>query len=143
MIVREATLQDRSAILRISIEQTKRYPRLRKDVDKIHTAITEVIGDSKHYAAVVEQDGEVKGAILCISADALWSQRRICNIALWVSKVPGGGGKLLRSFKFWVKGTRAIKVAGMCPDLDLDPRILKIAERNGFKRHGGSYLLHN
>lgn len=136
-------MRDRAAVFSLALEQTKRYPGLRKDVDKIHNAVTEVIGNAKHFAQVVDVDGKVEGAMLCITADALWAQRNNCNIALWVSNVPGGGVKLLRDFTKWVKSGRSIKLAGMCPDLELDGRAYKILERAGFEKHGGSYLLYN
>lgn len=142
MIVRPANFRDRPAIMKLAIAQTKRYPRRRADMDKIHNAITEVITEPKHFAYVVE-DGTKFGTLLAITSDSLWTQRNTSNIALWVSEVPGGGAKLLREYKTWIKSARSIKLAGMCPDLELDGRILKLAERVGFERVGGTYLLQN
>jgi hypothetical protein len=31
----------------------------------------------------------------------------------------------------------------MAPDIEIDSRALALAERIGFKKHGGSYLLYN
>lgn len=143
MIARDAAMSDRPALLRIAKEQTRRYPRRRSDLEKINNALGEVINNSKHFAQVIEVDGEVKGTLIGITADALWSPRNVCTIALWESKVPGGGAKLLRSFKDWIESGRSIKLAGMTPDLDLDPRVYRLMEHNGFEKHGGSYLLHN
>lgn len=109
----------------------------------MHGAITEVIGNSKHFAQVVEVDEEVKGALLCVTANSLWAQRQNSNIALWTSEVPGGGVRLLRSYKRWIKGGRSVKIAGICPDIELDARALRILELTGFERHGGAYLLYN
>jgi len=143
MITRSATMKDKPAILRLAKEQTTRYPRLRSDVEKINGAVAEVIADSRHFTQVVEVDGQVEGVLVGITADALWSQRKNCMIALWVSKVPGGGVQLLRGFRDWVKSGRSIKFAGMAPDLDLDPRTYWILKRIGFERHGGTFLLYN
>lgn len=112
-------------------------------MEKIHSAITEVISNSRHFSWVVEVEGVVMGALLGLTSDNLWAQRQNSNISLWVSKAPGGGIALLREFRSWVKSRRAIKVAGMCPDLELDPRVLKLAERIGFEKVGGAYLLYN
>jgi hypothetical protein len=142
-MLRRATREDKPALIRIAKEQAARYPRRRSDIEKINNALTEVIGNSKHFAEVVDIDGEVKCVLVGITAEALWSPRKNCTIALWESKAPGGGAKLLRSFRDWVKSGRSITLAGITPDLDLDPRIYKLLEHNGFEKHGGSYLLHN
>lgn len=141
-MIRPATLADRGAILEIALEQATRYP-LRPDLENMKALITDAISSAKHYCYVVEHEGRVSGVLAGLTSNNLWAQRQNCNITLWVSKVPGAGAALLRGFRDWVKSRRAIKVAGMCPDLELDPRALQLAERIGFKRHGGAYLLYN
>lgn len=143
MPVREATVADRPAILAIATELSKQYPGLKKDVEKMHGAITEVITSPKYFSQVSEIDGEIKGVILCITQEHMWAQRKTSNVVLWYSGVPGEGVKLLRAYRAWIKRNRAVKIAGMCPDTDLSPRTLRIAELVGFEKHGGSYLLYN
>ena len=143
MIIRPAKISDRPAVFAMARAQAARYPKLRVDVEKLHATVSLIIGNSRHFSQVIEVDNEVKGTILCVTSEGLWAQRKNSQIALWVSEVPGGGVRLLRSFKKWIKSSRAVKMAGMCPDLDLDERTLRIAELTGFERHGGSYLLYN
>ena len=81
------------------------------------------------------------GVLLALTSSNIWAQRQCCAIMLWVSKIPEGGAELLRFFRTWVSTRRAIRVAGMAPDLDLDPRVGKLVERIGFTKRGGSYLL--
>lgn len=142
-MIRDATRKDRSALAVIAKAQTARYPKLRADVEKIHDVLTEVIDNPRHFARVVDVDGAVRGALVGISTDHLWAQRQSCQIVLWYSEVPGTGAALLRSFKTWIKEKRAVKIAGMAPDIDLDPRALALAERIGFAKHGGSYIIYN
>lgn len=141
--IRPATLKDRAAILAIAKAETARYPRLKLDIEKLHAAITAAVSSNQHFAWVVETGGQIKGVLLGLTGDNLWAQRQNCNISLWTCTEPGGGAALLRKFRDWVLSRRAIKVAGMCPDLDLDPRVYRLAERIGFKRYGGAYLLYN
>ncbi len=142
MLIRAAKLSDTLDILSLSKEQMKRYP-LRPDAGKIKALIVEAISSPRHYVWVLDAGGITKGVLAGLTADNLWAQRQNCNISIWVSEVPGGGAELLRHFKSWVLSRRAIKVAGMCPDIEIDPRALKLAERIGFTRHGGAYLLYN
>lgn len=142
MNIRPATLYDKHAIFEIAKEQVARYP-LKLDVQKLNDAVIEAISSPRHYTYVVENKGAIDGVLVGLTSDNLWAQRQNCNISLWASKVPGGGAALLRHFRDWVKSRRAIKVAGMSPDLDIDLRALRLAERIGFTKHGGAYLLYN
>jgi len=141
-MLRSATPSDKDAIVELARKQMERYP-LRPDKDKINELVREATSSAKHFAYVVDVGGIVQGVLIALTSDNLWAQRQNCNIVIWVSEVPGWGDKLLRKFKEWVEPRRAIKVSGMCPDLDIDPRALKLAERVGFKRHGGAYILYN
>jgi len=142
MIIRPATLGDRDAVLTLAYEQAKRYP-LKRDAIKMNELFTDAVSAARHYTLVAEQDGEVKGALLAFTVNNEWAQRQSCGIRLWVSKIPGAGATMLRQFRDWIKSRRAIKVAGFAPDVDLDPRVLMLAEKIGFQRHGGAYLLYN
>jgi hypothetical protein len=142
MNIRPATLSDLNAVLELATEQAGRYP-LKPDRQKMIALFREGCSSAQNFLWVVEEKGKVGGALAAFTADNLWAQRRNCNILLWVSRIPGGGAALLREFRNWVVPRRGTKVAGMSPDLEVDPRALQLAERIGFKRHGGAYLLYN
>jgi hypothetical protein len=142
-VIRPAVLADKEVILDVLEPYTDRYP-VRADYDRAKKALTQMLSGREHFTWVSEDDdGTVCGVLLGLTGDNLWAQRKNCNILAWVSTIPGDGAKLLREFRNWVRSRRAIKVAGMCPDLDVDPRIWQLAERIGFKKHGGSHLLYN
>jgi hypothetical protein len=141
-VIRPATLADRRQILDLVLPLAYEYP-LRFDVDRANEALTQGISGAQHFVWVDADGDDVNGVIIGLTGDNLWAQRKNCNIVAWVSRAPGAGAKLLREFRDWVKSRRAIKVAGLCPDIDTDPRIWDLAERIGFKRHGGAYLLFN
>jgi hypothetical protein len=144
MIIRPATLADYDAIFALGMEQAEQYDRLKVDHERTRKLLIEVISSPQHYAIVgLDENREVKAVLLAMVGANYWAQRQCATVGLWVSKIAGGGADLLRFFREWVRSRRAIKVAGLAPDLDLDPRILLLAERIGFKRHGGSYLLYN
>lgn len=143
MIIRPATLADLDAIIDIAMEQTLKYPRLRAERHKVKELVIDAISAARHMALVVEQDNRVQGAFLGFTTNNAWAQRQNCAVLLWYSWIPGGGAAMLRHFRDWVLSRRAIKVAGFSPDVDLDPRVWKLAERIGFKRSGGAYLLYN
>ncbi len=143
MNIRSATLADRDAILLMAREEAKRYPRLKFDMQKTQALIIDAISAARHYALVAEENGVVKGALLAFTSDNVWAQRKNCAVMFWVSAIPGAGATMLRQFRDWVKSRRAIRVAGFAPDVDLDPRVWKLAEKIGFERHGGAYLLYN
>lgn len=142
MNIRPATLADRKAVLALAYEQADKYP-LKRDLRKMDALFTDVVSAARHYALVAEEGGVVKGALLAFTSDNAWAQRQNCGIMFWVSKISGAGAAMLRQFRDWVKSRRAIKVAGFAPDVDLDPRVWVLADRIGFQRHGGAYLLYN
>jgi len=143
MIIRPATLSDRDAVLSLAYAQAAKYPLLKRDAPKMNELFTDVVSAARHYSLVAEQNGEVKGVLLAFTVNNAWAQRQSCGVMLWVSEIPDAGAAMLRKFRDWIKSRRAIKVAGFAPDVDLDPRVWKLAERIGFQRHGGAYLLYN
>lgn len=143
-MIRDATRADRSVLTLIAKVQAKRYPHLKADVEKIHEVVTEAIDNPGHYCRVwVDGEETIRGTLLALTSPHLWAQRKTSQIVAWYANKPGAGAAILRDYREWVKSGRFIKVAGMTPDLDLDPRVLKIAERVGFTRHGGAFLLYN
>jgi len=144
MIIRPATLSDLNRILDIAMETAVMYPNMRPDQRKMRALGVDAISAARHYALVTErEDGFIDGVLIAFVTDNAWSQRQNAQVMLWVSRFPGSGAAMLRKFRDWVKSRRAIKVAGFAPDVELDPRVLELAERIGFKRHGGAYLLYN
>lgn len=144
MIIRPATLADLNRIVDIAMEASLMYPRMRADKAKIKALGVDAISAARHYALVTERDdGYIDGVLIAFTTDNAWAQRQNAQVMLWVSRFPGSGAAMLRKFRDWVLSRRAIRVAGFAPDVDLDPRVLALAERIGFKRHGGAYLLYN
>ncbi len=145
-MIRPATLADVEAIFAIACVEVNRYDRLRADTDKIRKGIIQAISGANHYASVsiVGGEHEIAGVLIGLTSENLWAQRKNCFIALWTAVVPGEGAKLLRNFKFWLSQRRGIRVAGLVPDSDLiDWRAYALAERIGFHRNGGVFLLYN
>jgi len=146
MIIRPATLSDLDAIIDIAVEQTSKYPRMRAERSKIKALVVDSISAARHFSWVVERDnGQIDGAFVAFTSDNAWAQRQHCSVMLWVCHrwSAGGGAAMLRQFRDWVLSRRAIKIAGFAPDVDLDPRVWMLAERVGFRRSGGAYLLYN
>ncbi len=146
MIIRPAILSDANAIIDIAMEQTSKYPCLRAERNKIKALVIDAVSAARHFAWVVERDnGHIDGALLAFTTNNAWAQRQNCAVLLWVCHrySAGGGVAMLREFRDWVLSRRAIKVAGFSPDVDLDPRVWMLAQRMGFKRSGGAYLLYN
>lgn len=143
MIIRPATLQDVTAIFQIAEEQAKRYPLLKPDHEKIKTQIRLAISSPQHFChVVIGAPQRICGALVAMSGNNMWAQRQFAAVNLWVSSIPGGGAALLRRFRNWVLSRPVIRVAGLMPDLDVDPRTWDLAQRIGFKKHGGGYLLY-
>lgn len=143
-MIRPAILADVEAILKIALEETKGYEMLRADPKSMRTHIYKAISSAKHFCTVSMNDGKVDGVLIGLVTSNLWAQRSNCFIALWKANVPGEGRKLMLAFKEWVQERRAIRVCGLVPDSNhIDPRAYKLAERLGFQRCGGAYLIYN
>ena len=143
MIIRPATLSDLGQLLELAMEQASNYPELKPDRDKIRALIIDGLSTAKHWAHVVDEGNRITGALFAFTTENVWAQRQNSAVMFWVSKTPGAGATMLRRFRDWVKTRRAIRVAGFAPDIDLDPRVWQLAERIGFQRYGGAYLLYS
>lgn len=139
-MIRAATMADRQAILGIVVPWLELYP-LTPDRPKMLELLTNAISSAQHFCWVAEGKGGVGGVLIGLTSDNLWARKKNCNIVAWISDIPGEGASLLRKFREFVKSRPGIRVAGACPDVDVDSRAWQLAERIGFKRHGGAYLL--
>lgn len=144
MIVRQALISDKREITLLAKTQAKRIPQLKLDVERLNDSLSSVIQDAhKHFVYVVEDEGKVVGTLIAVTGDNAWCQRQNSNVMLWVSDVSPGGAMLLKAYYRWIKARRAVKIAGLSPNIDLDKRTLRLMELLGFERHGGSFLLYN
>jgi len=142
MIIRPATLLDVGSICVLAEAQADRwFPKLVPDYTKIKKTVVASVSASQHFCWVAEERGQLMGVLIGLTGDNLWAKKQHATIALWTSLFAGGGIALLRKFKEWVLSRPAIVVAGFTPDLELDSRVYRLLERNGFKKSGGSYLL--
>lgn len=142
-MIRQATLQDHRAIFALARAQAKAtYPELKEDVARMSNALREVLSNSTHFAWVAE-DGEVKGALLALTNDNLWAQRKHSQIVLWHSDLPGEGLRLLLQYRKWVESQRAIRFAGLAPGAPVSPDVFRVAEAAGFKAASEARLFYN
>ena len=140
-MIRPARIFDRRAVLELADEWTALYPYLKPDRDRMSILFrTAVSQPSTHYAAVVQDGDDVTGCIAAMQGQNVWARKNHMAILLWVSKTPGEGARLLRMFKRWTDTRPTVRLAGFHPDIDVDPRALKLAERIGFKRYGGAQI---
>ena len=144
-MIRPATLADVESIFGIVKHECQRYPQMKFSPDRVRQGIIEAISTARHFAWVsVDEYNVPRGVLIGLTGSNLWAQRQNCNIVLWRSYIRGDGAKLIRKFRDWIRSRRAVRVAGFAPDTDeIDPRVWMLAERMGFKRHGGAYLLYN
>lgn len=143
-MIRPATLADLNAINEIALIEAAKYNRLLADRKKIRAGITAAISSAKHFCWVSEEDGRVNGALVALSSSNLWAQRDNCIVALWKACVVGDGRKMMKEFLKWVDTRRIIRVAGIVPDNNhVDPLVWSLAERLGFRKCGGAYLIYN
>lgn len=139
-MIRPATLLDLNAIIDLVEPWTGLYP-LTLDLQKARQTLTTAISSPQHFCWVAEGKDGVAGVLVGLTSDNLWARKKNCNVVAWISDIPGEGVKLLRKFADFVKSRPVIRVAGFAPDADVDFRVWKLAERIGFERCGGAYLM--
>mgnify|MGYP000856098449 CR=1 FL=1 len=144
-MIRKATFKDKHAIFEIACEQARRkHPELKADVARMTGAVSAVVQDPAHFAWVaVDADDKVKGALVAVTCDNLWAQRKHSQILLWQSDLPGEGLRLLIQYRKWVEAQRALRFAGLAPGTEVDAAVWKIAERAGFKAASEARILYN
>jgi hypothetical protein len=140
-MIRPATMFDAQQIVDLAVPLMAKYP-LMADVGRTRDLMRLLISSRAHFAWVADNDGAVTGALLAATGDNAWAKKKHSAVLLWLSRTAGDGAALLRKYRDWVLTRPVIRVAGFSPDInDIDPRAWKLAERIGFERHGGSYLL--
>jgi len=127
-------------IVELAQQWTREYPSLKPDAGRIHEAVRQCVSGAQHFAQVAVEEGRVMGATLALVNNHLWAQRKQAHIVFWVSNIPGEGATMLRNCLAWAEPRRGIRVVGMTPDFEMDPRALLLAERIGLRRNGGAYL---
>lgn len=145
MPIRRATSKDARDIFEAckNVAQAL-YPEMKMDVEKVSDGVRLAIKDNTHFVWVSEDnEGKFAGALIALSGQNLWAQRKHAHVVFWVCSFRGDGAALLREFRKWVRATRAIRIAGLFPDCDIDERALVLAERIGFKKHGRAFLMLN
>ena len=144
-MIRKATFKDKHAIFEIACEQARRkHPELKADVARMTGAVAAVVQDPAHFAWVaVDTEDKVKGALVAVTCDNLWAQRKHSQILLWQSDLPGEGLRLLIQYRKWVEAQRALRFAGLAPGTEVDATVWKIAERAGFKAASEARILYN
>lgn len=142
-MIRRAQPADERDLVELALKWAGEYPDLRPEVEKIRAVVRQGISGAAHFFEISISGSELKGATLAMVDDHLWAQRKQAHVLFWASEVPGDGAQMLRNLVAWARGRRAIRVIGMSPDLEVDPRALKVAERIGFERRGGDYILIN
>lgn len=140
MIVRKAKPTDTPGIEAMAQMWAIKYPHLLVDQGRLRNAVRDCVSGARHFAEVVELDGEIRGATMVYVSDHLWAQRKQAHVVFWVSEVAGAGGRMLRDVIEWAEPRRSIRFIGICPDLEIDRRALSLAERIGFKRRGSVYV---
>jgi hypothetical protein len=91
-MIRPAILHDVDAIFDIAMSEAERYEMIRPDKEKMRKGIIQSISSARHFAWVSEdRAGVVKGALIGLTSDNLWAQRKNCLISLWKTTVVGDG----------------------------------------------------
>lgn len=148
-MMRQATPQDHRALFTFARNAARKsYPRLREDVERMANALREVVSNPHHFAWLATEptnDGRevVKAALLAVTNDNAWAQRKHSQIVLWQSDIPGVGLQLLLRYRRWIEGQRAIRFAGLAPGVPVDPNVFKIAEAAGFTEASGARIFYN
>lgn len=144
LLIRKAKLCDVDALVDLALEYAvKTCPEMRPDRAKIRRLVVEAISGPSNFAEVAEQDGRVQAVLIALVHDALWAERKVCNVLLWVSKLAGAGRRLLKQLKSWASARRAIRLIGLSPMFDWPATVTEILRRAGFQSRGGSFVLFN
>lgn len=144
-MIRLALQSDKHALFELARGLAAQYyPELQPDISKINEVLTEILHNKSHFALVsCSRDEAPTGALLALTGENLWAQRKYSATLVWASKVPGDGRRMLQAYREWIQENRSIRVAGFQPDCIVDARAAKLLSRHGFNQRGGAHLLFN
>lgn len=139
---RKATLADVPQLEAFAVEYARKmYPKQIPDKEKIHRMAIECVSSASNYAWVASDGGTLKAVICVLVHEAMWAERQLANVLLWVSKVPRAGAKLLKGFLAWVSTRRIVRFTGVAPT---DERVALMLQRKfQFQFLGGSLIRYN
>lgn len=141
-MVRKATVNDIPGIVKLWLPVQKLYPKLRPDHHKQRKVLEEAVYNDFNYCSVVGEQGDITAALVALSSNHLWAQRKNSNIVIWESEDMKDGLALVDDFREWLKPRRGITLAFFLPDLVQDYRGALLTDR-GFEKSGGVYILYN
>jgi len=140
-LIRKAAPGDIPAIISVALRALGDQTPLRIDAEKIATLVTTAVSAAAHFAWVSEQDGQVSGALVGLSYDLPWAERRGVDIMLLWAEVPMDGWRMLRELKSWFLGRRALKVITVSLKFR-DERVYSLLERIGLVSRGRWLMAH-
>jgi hypothetical protein len=120
------------------------YPQLRPSYINIKSALRLSISSASDYVHVAEKDGKIVAVLGVLVHDGLWTERKVANVALWVSEHEGAGRELMRQFLDWVAPRRAVRLIMLTPMSDaLFTQYESALSGFGFEAAGGSLIKYN
>jgi hypothetical protein len=146
-VIRPAAPKDIPAIeeLVFAALATVDYGRLVPSRERIRANLREAITNRQHFARVVEQDGRVVGALIAVTNDLPWAERRAASLAFWWAPGTNEGVNLFRSFIRWAMERPVIKAIGVTFDFRSLPqeRLRKLSRlfgRAGMEPTPGTFI---
>lgn len=142
IIIRKATPLDIDAIIALGMEglELYQYPNMRVDRSKVHNIALECISAPCNFAWVVEDDGEITGAICALVHSMLFYERSQASVVQFFCKTPGYGVKLIKEFLTWARSRPVIKMICFTLDARMDVRIGRLLTRLGLKEELPVYI---
>jgi hypothetical protein len=143
-MIRPAKPQHIPQLVNIGVNASnEHFPQLIAQRQKIYSLVSECISGAQNFALISTDGKDVLGALLARTMDNMFAERKSSHVIYFANAMPGEGLDMLRQYKRWVQGRRAIKYAGISPAFDMDERVLTLFERAGFKRRGSNFIFFN
>ena len=141
--IRKATEEDVFDILVLAREFSREAPKSHKwNKDKTEQFILSSILNSVSDVLVLEEDGEVKGALVCAVHEMYMSATVLATELAWFVSKDYRGKKgsllLLNSFEEWAKNNNADYIT-LC-DIESIASLEKLYVRRGYKRTESTYM---
>jgi len=136
--IRQATLSDKSSIIRLAIAEAEQFSSLYVDREKINALVIQGISSRSNFLWVSESRGKVDGALGAISHDGTWFERQQLSILL----LSGNNSiSLLQELMRWRSGRRAIKVVSVAFPV-IDERTSRALEYVGIRAEGKNHVVY-